>query len=181
VGQVVEDIDPLDPLLLEEVHREAVRFLEQRDDHVRPGDDFAPGALDVRGGACQGALDPAGQLRLDVRAVRDRRGVLVEEREQPRAQLRDVGTRVAQHLDRDVVEGQRREQVLEPRELVPAVGGVGQRDRQGDLQLRGQLDHGSGSAVRRSGMPLDWASSVTAATLLSATSRVNTPATPEPL
>src|SRR6185312_3321719 len=87
------------------------------------------------------------------------------------------------HFGRLVVDHQREQQVLEPRELVAALGGVVERVPDGRLQLRAEHAHDSGLFRRDacSGISFSRAKATTWCALVSAISKGNTPATPIPL
>jgi len=124
--------------------------------------------LDVQGGALQhpGQGQGLAHLELDVeRHALQAVEVLLE----PGAQRGQVGAAAGEDGGRHAVAEHGQQHVLEADQLVPPGPGVVQRPGQGPLEIA--TDH-SGSIVQRRGNSCWRASSVTRATLVSATSRL---------
>jgi hypothetical protein len=130
MGDVVDDIDARDVLLLQQVHRLALLFAEQRDQHIGARHLVAPRGLHVKHRALQHALEAERGLGLALGILlRNHRRRGLDEFRQLAAQLDHVRAAGPQHLARGIVVQQRQQQVLDRHELVstrprPLEGGV---------------------------------------------------------
>ena len=76
---VIDDVEPRDALLLEQVDRVRVALAEHRGDHVPRGHLLATGGLDVHRGTLEHALERERLIGPGVFAVGQRFDLLVEE------------------------------------------------------------------------------------------------------
>ena len=173
VGDVADHVEPGDPLALQHLDGVGVPLVEHRHQDVGPGELVPADAVGAGGGEREDALDAQGEARLAA-VVLQRFELLGEVLGERLAHPVEVGAGVLEHLGGLVVEGQGIEKVLQARVFMTHPSRLGDGDGEGDLQIVGDFHSSSfpsaGSAVTLSGMPLARASSVTSATLVSATS-----------
>ena len=173
VGDVAHHVEPGDPLALQHLDGVGVPLVEHGHQDVGPGEFVAAGAVGPGGGEREDALDAQGEARLAA-VVLQRFELLGKVLGERLAHPVEVGAGVPEHRGGLVVEGQGVEKVLEARVFMTHPSRLGDGDGEGDLQIVGDFHSSSlpsaGSAVTLSGMPLARASSVTSATLVSATS-----------
>ncbi len=131
VRDVLEDVEPPDPLLLEQVDRVRAALAGDGHQHVAGVELAAAGALHVPGGALEHALEGRGLLGILLRAHR-LEGAVEVLLELLLEQLQ-VGAAGEQHLRGDLVLGHRVEQVLQRHVLVTPSPGLGHRRLEGLL------------------------------------------------
>jgi hypothetical protein len=172
VGEVLEDVDAPDPLLLQQVDGVGAALPGQRHQHVAAVQLAAAGPLDVPGGPLQDPLEGGGLLRVLLlgQGLEGAGQVVV----QLAGQGGQVGAAGHQHLAGHLVGAERVEQVLQGDVLVAPAPGVGHRALEGCLQFLRYRDHRrscySGSTVQRRGYSASRASSMTLVALVSAIS-----------
>jgi hypothetical protein len=199
---VVDDVQPRDALLLQEVHGVRVLLAEDGDQHVGAGDFLLAGTLHVQDGALDHALEAERGLRVDLAVGRDARRLLGDVLGQALAQLVHVGAAGPQDLRRRGVVEQGQQQVLDRDEFVALLARLDERHVKADFELLG--DHrctfafiplpdlstrirtsiarqsSCGSITHCSGCWCFREYAATCCTLVFATSRGKTPQTPIP-
>ena len=135
VGDIVQNVQPGNTLLAQQVERVAVLLAEHGDEEVAPFDHFLATGLYVGGGALQDALEPQGLLRLSFDPCRQLFQVLLEELLQVALQRFDVPAALADDIGHGLVKEQRVQHMLQAQKLVAAASGLFDRQREGNLKL----------------------------------------------
>ena len=118
VREVVDDVQPADVLLLQQIDRVRILLAEDRDQHVGAGDFLLAGGLHVVDGALQHALEAERGLGVAAVVGRQHRHGVVDDLAQAVGQLGLVGAAGLEHgIGRGVVE-QGQQQVLDGHELM---------------------------------------------------------------
>ena len=136
VADVVDGVEPRHVLLLQEEDGVALALGEQGDQHVGAGHLLAAGGLHVDGGALQHALEAGGRLGVAGGAADQVGELVVDIFAEVAPQPVEIDVAGAEDGDRVLVLGQRQQQVLERRVLVPPLVGVGQRAVQSLFEIR---------------------------------------------
>ena len=174
MGEVAHHVEPADAFALQHLDGVGVGLVEQGHQDVRPLDLVLRAAAHAGRGEGEHALHAEGEARLEVLVV-DLLQLLGEVLGEVFPHAVEVRPGVLEHAGRLVVEGQGVEQVLQARVFMTQPPGLGDGDGKGDLQIVGELHSSSslsssGSTESLRGMPFSRASSMTSATLVSATS-----------
>jgi hypothetical protein len=173
VGDVANHVEPGDPLALQHLDGVGVPLVEHRHQDVGAGELLAANAVGPGGGEREDALHAQGEAGLAA-VLRQRFELLGEVLGECLAHPVEVRAGVLEHLGGLLVEGEGVEQMLQPGVFMAHPSRLGDGDGEGDLQVVGNFHSSSlpsaGSALTLSGMPFARASSVTSATLVSATS-----------
>jgi hypothetical protein len=137
VGDVVDDVQARDALLVQVVHGMRILLAEDRHEHVGAGDFLlaAAGGLHVHDRALDHALEAQRRLGVDLFGAAHGGRVLADEGGQALPQVLDVGRAGAQDLGRRGVVQQREQQVLDGDELVPLLTRLDKRHVQADFQF----------------------------------------------
>ncbi len=137
VGDVVDDVQARDALLVQVVHGVRILLAEDGHEHVGPGDFLlaAAGGLHVHDRALDHALEAQRGLRVDLFRAAHRGGVLADEGGQALPQVLDVGRAGAQHFGGRRVVQQREQQVLDGDEFMPLLTRLDKRHVQADFQF----------------------------------------------
>ena len=174
MGEVAHHVQAVDALGLQHVDGIGVGLVEQGDQDVRAPDLLLAAALHPGRRHAKDALDGHGEARL-LAVVLVAVELLFEILGELLPDFPEVGAGVLEHPAGLLVERQGVEEVLQPRVFMTQALGLGHGHGQRDLQILRKLHSSlssasSGSVVSVSGMPFVRASSVTSATLVSATS-----------
>ena len=130
VRDVVDGIEPGHVLLLQEIDGVALALGEHGDEHVCAGHLLAARGLDVDRGALQHALEARGRLGVVAVGGDEVAELVVDIVQDLAAQPVEIDAAGAQHGDRVLVLGQRKQQMFERGIFVPALIGVGQSPMQ---------------------------------------------------
>ncbi len=138
VRNVIHHVQPVDFLLLEEIHRLGFLLAEQGDQHVGAGDFPVAGGLHVQHRPLQHPLESQGRLGL-ARVVRpqDRR-VVADEDLQIALQFVHLGAAGPQHLGGCRIVQQSQQQMLDGHELVAPIPRLAERKIDGEFQILAQ-------------------------------------------
>ncbi len=139
VRDVVDDVEPGDALLVQEVHGVRILLAEDRHQDVRPGDLLLARRLNVQDRALDHALEAERRLGVDLLGPGHRGGVGADELGELLAQLFDIRRAGAQHLGRRRVVQQREQEVLHRDELMTLLARLHERHVKADLEFLG--DH----------------------------------------
>src|SRR5690348_5575605 len=193
VRNVVDHVQPFDLLLVQEVDGVRILLAEDRDQHVGPGHFLPARGLHVVHGALQHPLETERRLGVALVARGQHRHGFGDDGAKVFGEFFDVGAAAAQDGRRGGVGQQREQQVLHGHEFVALLAGLLVTLADGVFEVLaehclgspGSLSprYGDGynfSIVQSSGCWWTRENSFTCATLLSATSRLNTPQTPLP-
>ncbi|MNZ64178.1 hypothetical protein D3C78_823440 [compost metagenome] len=149
VGNVIDHIYTGDALLLEQEHRLAFLFAENRHQHVRAGHLTLAGALHVEHRALQNALEAQGRLGLAILVMlRNQRRGGVDELLQVTPQLVQVRPACTQHSCRSLIVQQCQQQVLDGHEFMPLGPRLLEGEIEGDFELSVQHDFTSLPNIR---------------------------------
>jgi len=118
VRDVIDDVEPRDALAVEEEHRVALLFAEDRHQHVADADLFLAARLHVEHGALQHPLEAERRLHLALLAFLETRRRLIDVIPEFLLQLREVGPAGPQHLTHLGRVEDRQQQVLDRQVLV---------------------------------------------------------------
>ena len=135
VRDVVDDVEPRDALLLEQVHRVRVALAEHRRDHVAGRHLLAAGGLDVHRRALEHALERERLIGAGLLALGQLVDLLVEEALEIAAQLLDVAAALGDDIGAARIIEDRQQQVLERQVLVAAAAHVVDGALESGLQL----------------------------------------------
>ena len=133
MSDVADDVQPADPLLLQEVHRKALRLVEHGDQHVVPVDFFLAGTIHMRRGPGDDPLKAQTGLGLDELFPGQGFDLFVQKALQNRRQALDIRAGVVQNLARLLFQGQSEEKVFQAGKLMPAAAGLRQGQGKGNL------------------------------------------------
>ena len=136
MGDVVDDIQPGYALGLEEIHRLAFLFRENRHQHISTGDFALAGGLDMEHRPLQHALETQGWLRIPVVFIFGDQGCGgVDKLDQIAAQCSDVCRTGLEYADGVVVIQQCEQEMLDRHKLVSLGPGSAKGVIQGLLQV----------------------------------------------
>lgn len=136
MGDVVDDVDTRHALLLEQEHRLAFLFAEDRHQHVGAGHFALAGALHVEHGTLQHALETQRRLRLAVLVMHgDQRGGGIDELLQVVLELVEIGATGAQNGRGSLIVKECQQQVFDGHELMTFRTGLLEGQIEGDFEL----------------------------------------------
>ena len=135
VRDVVDDVEPRDALLLEQVDRVRVALAKHRRDHVAGRHLLATGGLDVHRGALEHALERERLIGTGLFAFRQLVDLLVEEALEVAAQAVDAAAALDDDIGAGRVVEDRQQQVLERQVLVAASADIVDGTLKSGLQL----------------------------------------------
>ncbi|MNM88183.1 hypothetical protein D3C81_1003860 [compost metagenome] len=149
VSDVIDHIYTGDALLLEQEHRLAFLFAENRHQHVRASHLTLAGALHMEHRALQNALEAQGRLGLAVLVMlRNQRRGGIDELLQIAPQLVQVRPARTQHSRRGLVIQKCQQQVLDGHEFMPLGPRLLEGEIEGDFELSVQHDFTSLPNIR---------------------------------
>ncbi len=175
---VIHDIQPGDPLFLQEIDRMRVFFAVNGDQHVGTIDFLFARRLNVQDGTLNHPLEAQGRLRVDVVFTGDAGRVLIDEFAEILPQQVNFGTAGTQGVGSRGIVQQGQQQVLDRDEFVAFLARLDEGHVQADFEFLG--NHQFSSMMHASGCWCWRANALTCSTLVAAMSRGKTPHTPRP-
>ena len=136
MGNVIDHIDAGHALLLEQEHRLAFLFAEDRHQHIGTGNLALAGALDMKHGTLQHTLEAQGRLSLAVFvADGNQRGRRIDELLQIMLELVEIGATGAQNGRGSLIVKESQQQMLDRHELMTLRTGLLEGKIEGDFEL----------------------------------------------
>src|SRR5487761_217304 len=138
VRNVIHRVEPRHVLLLQEINRMAFAFGEKRHQHIGASHLLAAGGLDMDRGTLENALETGSRLGvLDMRRHQIDQ-LVVDVVDELAAKFFEIHCAGAKPRHRVLVLGQRQQQVLKRRVLMPALVGVAESEVQGLFEITRQ-------------------------------------------